>query len=110
RIRPDAEPQPTELLLDRLFTPEQRRRQVGHLRGRLIDGPVDRAHLGEAPQHLDELVAVEALARSSDQLDEHLARVPALTDDEMAEVPRVLGLVVGLEPLPACPVTDGAAD
>src|SRR5205809_73108 len=56
RARADAEAEAAEHLLDRVVAPEERRRQVGDLRGRLVDRPVDRAHLGEAAQRLDELV------------------------------------------------------
>ena len=50
------------------------------------------------------LVGVEALAGRGHELDERLARVAALADDEVAQVARALGLVVGLEPLLARPV------
>ena len=71
---------------------------------------MDRAHLGETPEHLDEVAALELLARRSHEHHERLAGVPALADDEMAEVAGVLGLVVGDEVLLARPVADGVPD
>ena len=67
---------------------------------------MDRAYLGEVAQHLDELVAVEALAGGGDELDEHLACVAALANDEMPQVARLVGLVVRLEPLGSSPLAD----
>ena len=61
RVGADAETQAEQLLLDRLLAPEQRRGQVRDLRRRVVDRPVDRAHLGEAAERVDELVALEAL-------------------------------------------------
>src|SRR6266516_352252 len=110
RVRPHAETQAAQLLLDRILAPEQRRRQVRDLRGRLVDGPVDRAHLGKAAQHLDELLALESLARCGDELDERLARVPALPEDEVTQIALVCLLVVRGEPLLASPVADGVPD
>ena len=46
--------------------------------GRVVDRPVDRAHLGEAAEHVDEVAGLEALARRGHEDDERLARVPAL--------------------------------
>ena len=87
--------------------------RVGQVRdlGRLVvDRPVDRAHLGEARERLDQEVRVEALARCGDEHDEHLAGVPALADDEVAEVAGLRVLVVRLEPLGARPRLDRLAD
>ena len=61
-------------------------------------------------QHLDEVAALELLARSGDEQHERLARVAALADDEVAQVAGVLGLVVGDEPLLARPVADRVPD
>ena len=47
---------------------------------------------------------VEPLTRRGHEQDERLARVPALADDEVAEVARLRLLVVRLEPLRARPV------
>src|SRR5262249_56477544 len=96
---PDAEDNAAERRLDRVVAPEERRRKIRHLCGRLVDRPVDRTYLGEAPEGLDELVAVEALARGRDQLHEDLAGVAPLADNEMAQVTALVGLAVGLEAL-----------
>ena len=110
RVRADAEAQAAELLLDPLLAPEQPRRQVRHLGGRVVDRPVDRAHLGEAAQDVDEVAGLELLAGRGHELDERLARVAALADDEVAEIAAPVGLRVRLEPLLARPVADGVAD
>ena len=90
--------------------PRAARRQVRHLGGRVVHGPVDRAHLREAAQDVDEVVALEALARRGDELDERLAGVAALAHDQVAKVARCRLLAVGLEPLRARPVAHGVAD
>jgi hypothetical protein len=95
RVRADPEPQAEELLLDRVVAPEEHRRKVRHLRGRLVHGPVDRAHLGESAEHLDEVPALEALALGGHELDEHLSRVATLAHDEVAQVALAGRLVVG---------------
>ena len=58
---------------------------------------------GETAERRDEALHVE-LAGSRHELDERLARVAALAHDEVPQVARVLGLVVGLEPLRPGPV------
>ena len=103
RIRAHAEAEAAQLLLDRIVAEEELRRQVRHLGRPVVHRPVDRAHLGKAAQRGDEAVHVE-LAGSRDELDERLARVAALADDEVPQEAGVLGLVVGLEPLAARPV------
>ena len=110
RVRTHAEAQVAELLLDRLGAPQQLGRQVRDLGRRVVDRPVDRPHLRELRQHLDQPLAVEALALVRDEHDERLARVHALADDEVPEVAGVRGLVVRLEPLLARPVADRVAD
>src|SRR6266571_5257527 len=77
--------QAAELLLDRLLAPKQGRRQVRHLGDRLVLRPVDRPHLGEAAEDVDEMAGVEPLAGGGDELDEHLPRVPALAHHQVAE-------------------------
>ncbi len=101
---------PLELLLDRIGTPEELGRQVRHLGRRVVDGPVDRAHLRERRQHLDQPLAVEPLAFVCHELNQRLARVQALAHDQVAEVALALGLVVGLEPLLARPVAHRVPD
>ena len=64
---------------------------------------------GKRAQRGDEALDVE-LAGRRHELDERLARVPALAHDEVAQVAGVLGLVVGLEPLGARPVARRVAD
>ena len=71
---------------------------------------MDRAHLGEAPQDVDEIPRLEQLAGRGHELDERLPRVAALPDDEMAEIAAPVGLRVRLEPLLARPGVDGVAD
>ena len=71
---------------------------------------MNRPHLGEAAQHLDEIAALELLAGRGDELDERLPSVASLAHDEVAEVPGALGLVVCLEPLLARPLAHGVAD
>jgi hypothetical protein len=110
RVGAHAEAQAEQLLLDRVVAPEQLDRQVRHLGRGVVDRPEDRAHLGEAPQHLDQVVAIELLALGCHELDERLARVAAFPDDEVAQVAGLLGLVVGREALLARPVTHGIAD
>ena len=44
-VRPDAEAEPAELLLDRLVAPEELTRQVRDLGRRVVDRPVDRPDL-----------------------------------------------------------------
>ena len=56
------------------------------------------------------MVALEALALVRYELDERLAGVAALADDEVAQVAGVLLLVVRGEPLLARPVADEVAD
>ena len=109
-VRADAEALSEQLLLDRVVAPEQRRGEVRHLRGLVVDRPVDRLHLREAPQHLDEVAALELLTRRGHEHDQHLARVAPLAVDEVAEIAGVLGLVVRLEVLLARPVADGVPD
>ena len=86
RARADAEPQPEELLLDRVLAPQELRRKVRLLGGRVVDRPVDRAHLREAPEDVDEVAGLEPLARRGHEQHERLARVAPLADDEVAEV------------------------
>ena len=71
---------------------------------------MDRAHLRQLGQHLDQALAVEALAGGGDELHERLAGVPALAHDEMAEVALLRGLVEGDEPLLARPGAHAVAD
>ncbi len=71
---------------------------------------MDRAHLGEAAQHLDEVLALEALAGRGHELDERLAGVPAFADDEVPEIAAVVCLVIADEPLLARPVLHGVTD
>ena len=104
RVRPHAEAQAADLLLDRVLAPEQLGRQVRDLGDAVVHRPVDRAHLGELGQHLDQPLAVEALAAAGDELHERLARVPALADHEMAEIALVRLLVVRRQLLLARPV------
>ena len=99
-----------DLLLDRVLAPEQLRREVRLLGGRVVDRPVDRAHLGEAPEDVHEVARLEPLARSGHEHDERLARVPTLADDEVTQVPRPAVLVVRLDPLLAGPVANGEPD
>src|SRR5207248_11304249 len=91
-VRTDAEAKPAELLLDPLVSPEQPRRQVRHLGGRVVLGPVDRAHLREAPQDVDEIAGLEPLAWRGHELDERLARIATLPHDQMAEIAAPIGL------------------
>ena len=69
-----------------------------------------RADLREPPHRLDEVAGLEALALSGDELHEHLAGVPPLAVDEVAEVALVRLLVVRLQPLLARPRANGVAD
>ena len=108
-VRADPEAQAAELLLDRLVPVQELRRQVRDLGRPVVDRPVDRAHLRETHERGDEALRVE-LAGGGDQLDEHLAGVPALADHEMAKKPGVLGLVVRLEALRPRPVACRLAD
>ena len=71
---------------------------------------MDRAHFREAAENVDEIAGLEALARRGHELDERLLCVPALPDDEVAEVAAAVGLRVRLECFFARPVADGAAD
>ena len=71
---------------------------------------MDRAHLGEAAERLDELVTVEPLPCGRHQLDEHLAGVAALANDEVAQVAGLVCLVVRLEALRTRPVADRVAN
>ena len=88
RRRADAETQAEDLLLDRVDTPEELRRKVRLLGGRVVDRPVHRSHLGKAPKHVDEVAGFEALAGRGDEHDERLSGVPTLANHEVAEVPR----------------------
>ena len=85
-------------------------RQVRHLGRRVVDRPVDRPDLRKRGQYLDQALAVEALADMGDELDERLACVSALADDEVAEVALGGRLVVGLEVLLAGPVLHRVSD
>jgi hypothetical protein len=71
---------------------------------------MDGSHLREAPEHLDEVAGLEALAGSGDEHDQRLTRVPTFTDDEVTEVARPGLLVVCVQPLLARPVADREAD
>jgi len=112
-VRPNAEAQAADALLDRILAPEQLGRQVGHLRDAAVDRPVDRADLGDLGEHLDQALAVEALATRGDELDQRLPRVAPLAHDEVPQVALLRALVVRREPFLACPggdpVTDGVA-
>ena len=66
-------------------------------------------HLGELPQHLDEVAGLELLARRRHEQRQHLAGVPALAVDEVAEVALLRLLVVRLEPLLTRPGTHRVA-
>ena len=110
RGRADAEAQPEDLLLDRVRAPEELRREVRLLRRRVVDRPVDRAHLREPPEDVHEIARLEALAGRGDEHHERLAGVAPLAHDEMAEVPGPGRLVVGLELLLARPVANGKPD
>ena len=103
RVRAHAEAQAADLLLDRILAPEQLGRQVRHLGDAAVDRPVDRLHLGELGQHLDQALAVEALAARGDELHEHLPGVPALAQHEVAQVALVRLLVVRRELLLLAP-------
>src|SRR5205085_8451950 len=92
------------------LAPYQLRLKVDHTGRRLVPGPVDRAHLREPAQRLDEVVAVEALPGRRDELDERLARVAPLADDEVAQVADLFRLVVGVEPLLARPLANRVAE
>ena len=71
---------------------------------------MDRAHLREAAQRVDQLLALEALPRRGHEQHERLAGVAALTDHQVAQVAGLVLLVVGLEVLGTRPVADGVAD
>ena len=71
---------------------------------------MDRAHLGEAPQDVDEVAGLEALAGRRHEHDERLPGVAPLADDEVAEVPGPRLLVVRLEPFLASPVANREPD
>src|SRR4029079_7430515 len=88
----DAEAKPAELLLDPLLAPEQPRGQVRHLSRRVVHRPVDRPHLGEAAENVDEVAGLESVAGSGHELDERLARIAALADDQVAEAAAPAGL------------------
>ena len=109
-VRAHPEAQPRELLLDPLVAPEQARRQVRHLGRRVVDRPVDRAHLGEAAEDVDEVAGLEPLAGRGHELDERLLRVAALPNDEMPEIAASVGLRVRLQPFLPRPGTDGVAN
>ena len=66
-----------------------------------------RSHLGKPPKHVDEVPGFEALAGRGHEHDERLSGVPALANDEVAEVPRARRLVVRLQPLLARPAANG---
>ena len=110
RRRADAEAQPEDLLLDRLLAPEELRRQVRLLRRGVVDRPVDRPHLREPAQDVDEVPALEALARGRSRAHQHLAGVPALAHHEVAEIPGARRLVVRLELLLARPLANREPD
>ena len=86
------------------------RRQVRHLGRRVVDRPVDRAHLRDRCQHLDQPLAVEPLALVRDELHQRLARVDAFAHDEMPEVALAGPLVERRQPLLPRPVAHGVAD
>ena len=109
-VRPDAVPHAQQLLLDPGVAPEEPRREVRHLGRLVVDRPVDRAHLGEAGERLDEEVRVEVLAGCRHEDDQRLPRVPPLAHDEVAQVPGLRVLVVRLEALRAGPLLDRLAD
>ena len=110
RVRADAEAQAVDLLLDRVVAPEQLGRQVRHLGDARVHRPVDRLDRGDRGQHLDQALAVEALAAARHELDEHLAGVAALADEQVAQVALVRLLVVREQLLLARPVAHGVAD
>ena len=84
--------------------------QVRHLGGRVVHGPVHRAHLREGAQAVDEVVAEAELARRGDDLDERLAGVAALAHHQVAKEPLLRLLAEGLEPVCARPLDRGGAD
>src|SRR5581483_2360127 len=106
----DAEAEAAELLLDPLLAPEEPRRQVRHLRRRVVHRPVHRAHLGEAADDVDKVARLEALVGPRDELHERLPRVAPLPDDEVTEIPAAVGLRVRLEALLAGPDAHRVAD
>ena len=83
RVWTDPEAQAKDLLLDRILPPEERRRQVRDLGGRVVDGPMDRTNLGKPLQRLDEIALLELLPRPSHELDKHLARVAPFAKHEV---------------------------
>ena len=72
------------LLLDR-FRLKDLRGEVRDLGWAIVDGPVDRPHLGQAAQRLDKAVGAAQLTRRRDQDDERLTGVPPLPEDEVTE-------------------------
>ena len=110
RVRPEPDAQPEDLLLDRVLAPEQLRRHVRLLGRGVVHRPVDRADLREAPEDVDEVAGLEALARRGDEHDERLAGVSPLAEDEVSEVALARRLVVRLELLLARPASHGLAD
>ena len=71
---------------------------------------MNRTNLGEAAQGIHKAAGVELLSRGGNELDEHLSRVHSFANDEVPEIARVLGLVVGDEPVTARPLAHGVAD
>ena len=110
RGRAHTEAQPEDLFLDRLLAPEQLRREIGLLRRGVVDRPVDRAHLREAPENVDEVPRLESVARRGDEDDERLARVPPFPDDKVPEVPLPRRLIVWLQTFLARPCYEQRAE
>src|SRR5512138_1342033 len=71
---------------------------------------MDGSHLREAAEHVDEVAGLEALAGCRDEHDEHLTRVPTLTNDEVAQIAGAGLLVVCLQPLFTRPGAYGEAE
>ena len=71
---------------------------------------MDRAHLGDLAEDVDEVAGLELVAGRGHELDERLLRVAPLPHDEMAEVAAAVGLRVRRETLLPRPLAHGFAD
>src|SRR5262249_19722577 len=110
RVGANAEPQAADLFLDRILAPEQLGWEVRDLGRRVVHRPLDRTHLRERGQDLDQPLAVEALAFVRHELYQSLTGVPAFADDQVSQVALSCRLVIRGQPLLARPVAHRVAD